>query len=267
MQMPGAAHSASFTLDRARFDGVLFDLDGVVTKTATVHARAWQAMFDDFLRAWEKQTGRKQLPFDVVQDYSRYVDGLPREEGVRRFLASRGISLPQGTSSDPADAQTIHALATRKNALLLELIRNQGVEVYPSTVELIRALRGCGLRTAVVSSSANCREILASVGLLPLFDARVDGIDLARGELRGKPAPDTFLEAARRLSVTPGRAVVVEDAAAGVEAGHTGGFGAVIGVDRLGRPEALARAGATVVVEDLSQIAASAECQPDQAQP
>ncbi len=261
------AHATAFTLDRSRFDGVLFDLDGVVTRTATVHARAWKAMFDDFLRAWGKQNGGEQAPFDVVQDYSRYVDGLPREEGVRRFLASRGISLPQGQASDPPDAQTVFALATRKNRLLLDLIHSQGVEVYPSTVDLIHALRDRGFRIAVVSSSANCREILASVGLLALFDARVDGIDLARGELRGKPAPDTFLEAARRLGATPARAVVVEDAAAGIEAGRAGHFGAVIGVDRLGRPDALARAGATVVVEDLSQIAAGTDCDSGRAEP
>jgi alpha,alpha-trehalase len=242
------------TFTRSRFDGVLFDLDGVITKTAKVHALAWKTMFDGFLREWTKRTGQAQPAFDIVSDYARYVDGLPRQDGVARFLASRGIVLPQGHSSDPPEAQTIVGLGNRKNALLLELIRQHGVEVFPSTVSLIRQLRRHGYRIAVVSSSANCREILASAGLLELFDARVDGLDLARGGLRGKPAPDTFLEAARRLGISPSRAAVVEDAVAGVEAGHTGGFGAVIGVDRLGQADALAQAGATVVVNDLSLV-------------
>jgi beta-phosphoglucomutase family hydrolase len=247
-----------FMFTRSRFDGVLFDLDGVITKTSEVHALAWKAMFDQFLQEWTNHTGQKQRPFDIVGDYGRYVDGLPRHEGVARFLAARGIVLPQGQESDRPEAETIFGLGNRKNALLLELIRRHGVEVYPSTVSLIRELRRCGYRIAVVSSSANCREILASAGLLDLFDARVDGLDLARGGLRGKPAPDTFLEAARRLGISPSRAVVVEDAVAGVEAGHAGGFGAVIGVDRLGQTDALAQAGATVVVEDLSFVAAIA---------
>ncbi|WP_292936238.1 beta-phosphoglucomutase family hydrolase [Noviherbaspirillum sp.] len=261
MDMPQTAFAsnAAFTLTRTRFDAVLFDLDGVVTKTATVHARAWKAMFDDFLQEWSKQSGREQPPFDIVQDYARFVDGLPRHEGIRRFLASRDIVLPQGDAFDPPEAHTMSGLGKRKNALLLDVIHHDGVEVYASTVALIRALRRDGFRIAVVSSSANCREFLAAAGVLDLFDVRVDGLDLARGELRGKPAPDTFLEAARRLGVEASRAVVVEDASAGVEAGRAGGFGAVIGVDRLGRPDALARAGATVVVSDLSWIAESTE--------
>lgn len=248
-----------FTFTRSRFDGALFDLDGVVTKTAVVHARAWKAMFDDFLREWERRTGQHQRPFDIEEDYARHVDGLPRYEGVARFLASRGITLPQGQASDPPDAQTVFGLGTRKNALLLDLIRTQGVDVYPSSVALIRTLRRRGYRIAVVSSSANCRDILLSAGLLDLFDVRVDGVDLAQQHLRGKPAPDAFLEAARRLEVRPPRAAVLEDAIAGVEAGRAGGFGAVIGVDRLDQAAALKQAGATVVVQDLVDVDVDAD--------
>lgn len=257
MQLPQftADKEILFTFTRSRFDGVLFDLDGVITNTATVHALAWKAMFDDFLQEWTEHTGVAQPAFDIVHDYARYVDGLPRQEGVARFLASRGIALPRGQTSDPPEAHTIAGLGNRKNALLLELIHRYGVDVYPSTVSLIRQLRRCGYRIAIVSSSANCRDILASARLLDLFDARVDGLDLARQQLCGKPAPDTFLEAARRLNVTPPRAAVVEDAIAGVQAGHAGGFGAVIGVDRLGQADALTQAGATVVVQDLAQVA------------
>lgn len=250
-----AERKTLFTFTRSQFDGVLFDLDGVITNTATVHARAWKTMFDDFLRDWSERTGQQQSAFDIATDYARYVDGLPRYEGVARFLASRGIALPQGEMSDPAEAHTIAGLGNRKNTLVLALIREHGVDVYPTSVSLIHDLRGVGYRIAIVSSSANCREILAAARLLDLFDARVDGIDLKQHRLRGKPAPDTFLEAARRLNIAPQRAAVVEDATAGVEAGRAGGFGAVIGVDRLGQAHALAQAGATVVVQDLAQVA------------
>ncbi|HEX7635313.1 MAG TPA: beta-phosphoglucomutase family hydrolase [Noviherbaspirillum sp.] len=256
MHQVTAAKEILFTFTRSLLDGVLFDLDGVVTNTATVHARAWKTMFDDFLQQWTKRTGPPQSAFDIVHDYARYVDGLPRLEGAARFLASRGITLPQGLASDPPGTRTIAALANWKNALLLELIRRHGVDVYPTTVSLLRDLRHGGYRIAVVSSSANCLAILESAGLLDVFDARVDGLDLARQRLRGKPAPDAFLEAARRLDVAPPRAAVVEDAVAGVQAGHAGGFGVVIGVDRLGQADALTQAGATVVVQDLAQTAA-----------
>ena len=257
MLAPVAARDIRFTLTRARFDGVLFDLDGVITRTAVLHARAWKAMFDAFLREWSERTGRRQPPFELDADYARYVDGLPRQEGVIRFLASRGIVLPPGQPSDPPQAHTLAALGKRKNTLLLDMLKQGGVEVYATSVALIRSLRRDGYRLAVVSSSKNCRAILASAGLLDLFDTRVDGEDLARQQLRGKPEPDTFLEAARRLGIAPRRAAVVEDAVAGVQAGRAGGFGAVIGVDRLGQAEALARAGASVVVQDLAQVAAA----------
>jgi beta-phosphoglucomutase family hydrolase len=248
-----------FTFTRAQFDSVLFDLDGVITMTAKVHALAWKAMFDDFLREWSKRTGQEQAAFDLDSDYGQYVDGLPREEGVAHFLASRGIVLPHGQDAGPPEAETIVGLGKRKNALLLEMLHRHGVETYPSSVALIRELRRRGYRIAVVSSSANCREILANAGLLKLFDAGVDGLDLTAGRLRGKPAPDTFLEAARRLGSSPSRTAVIEDALAGVEAGRAGGFRAVIGVDRLGQADALMRSGATVVVDDLSLIAVAAD--------
>lgn len=255
MSTPVAARDIRFTLTRTRFDGILFDLDGVITRTAVLHARAWKAMFDAFLREWSERTGCRQPPFEFDADYAHYVDGLPRQEGAARFLASRGIVLPPGQPSDPPQAHTLAALGNRKNALLLDMLKQGGVEVYATSVALVRQLRRDGYRIAVVSSSKNCHAILASAGWLDLFDTRVDGEDLARQQLRGKPAPDTFLEAARRLGVAPPRAVVVEDAVAGVQAGRAGGFGAVIGVDRLGQAEALARAGATVVVQDLAQVA------------
>lgn len=263
MQMPQVTAESKplFTFTRSQFDGVLFDLDGVVTNTATVHARAWKTMFDDFLQDWTARTGQRQAAFDIATDYARYVDGLPRYEGVARFLASRGIALPQGEASDPPEAHTIDGLGNRKNALLLGLIRQHGVEVYPTSVSLLHDLRRSGYRTAVVSSSANCREILVAAGLLEQFDARVDGIDLKQHQLRGKPAPDTFLEAAHRLDIAPQRAAVIEDAVAGVEAGRAGGFGAVIGVDRLGQALALMQAGATVVVQDLAQVSVTPEKQ------
>lgn len=261
--MTQASSAIRFTFGRSRFDAVLFDLDGVITQTTKVHALAWKAMFDGFLTSWTQRTGQPQAAFDIVADYARHVDGLPRNEGVARFLASRGIVLPHGGDDDPADAATVVALGKRKNALLLDMIRGHGVDVYPSTVSLIRELRRRHFRIAVVSSSANCREILVSAGLLDLFDARVDGLDLAQGGLRGKPAPDAFLEAARRLGTDRSRAVVVEDAVSGVEAGHAGRFGAVIGVDRLGQAAALAQAGATVVVRDLSEVAVERCDQPE----
>jgi beta-phosphoglucomutase family hydrolase len=253
------AMAPALTLKRAQFDAVLFDLDGVLTRTATVHARAWQRMFDDFLKDWAQRSGQAQPPFDIVQDYRRYLDGMPRQDGVARFLESRNIVLPHGDKSDPPEARTVYGLGNRKNVLLLAMIREGGVEVYPSSIALVDALRRHGFRMAVVSSSENCGEILAAIGLHDRFAAQVDGLALARGHLRGKPAPDAYLEAARRLNASPGRAVVVEDAIAGVEAGRAGGFGAVIGVDRLGQAEALRQAGATTVVADLSQLAVGDE--------
>jgi len=238
-------------------DGIragLFDLDGVLTKTATVHAAAWKEMFDDFLRARAAETGRPFVPFDLHEDYDRYVDGKKRADGVRSFLASRGIELPEGSPDDPPAAATIHGLGNRKNELVLARMAD-GVEVYPGSVRYVEALRDAGLPRAVVSSSANTKTVLAVTGLDKLFDTVVDGVVADRENLAGKPAPDTFLAAARRLGVPPEQAAVFEDALAGVEAGRAGKFGCVVGVDRVGQADDLRRHGADVVVTDLAELA------------
>ncbi|MEA2233579.1 MAG: hypothetical protein QOD83_3395 [Solirubrobacteraceae bacterium] len=226
----------------------LFDLDGVLTRTAEVHARAWKTTFDEFLRT------RDQPPFELPRDYDEYVDGKPRLDGVRSFLRSRGIELPEGAPDDPVTTQTIHALGTRKNELVLKLIRADGVEVYEGSVRYVQAARDAGLRRAVVSSSANCREVLQAAGIEHLFEAVVDGVVAQREGLRGKPAPDMFLFGARQLDTEPARAAVFEDALAGVAAGRAGGFGYVVGVDRTGQAEALRRHGADIVVQDLAEL-------------
>lgn len=232
----------------------LFDLDGVLTKTAEVHAAAWKEMFDAFLAAHAERTGQAFSPFDQVRDYDEYVDGKPRYDGVRSFLASRGIRLPEGDRSDPPTAETVCGLGNRKNELVLSLIRRVGVAAYPGSVEYVRATRDEGLARAVVSSSANCREVLRAAGIDDLFDVRIDGIVAQRERLKGKPAPDTFLAAARAVGVRPAEAAVFEDALAGVSAGRAGRFGYVVGVDRVGQAEALRAHGADVVVADLAAL-------------
>ncbi|HEX9034426.1 MAG TPA: beta-phosphoglucomutase family hydrolase [Streptosporangiaceae bacterium] len=235
--------------------GCLFDLDGVLTKTAQVHDAAWKEMFDDFLRDRAERTGGSFVPFDPVRDYDEYVDGKPRAEGTRSFLASRGIELPEGDHGDPPRAQTINGLGNRKNEIVLRRMRTDGVQVYEGSVRYVRAVRDAGLRRAVVSSSANCAEVLKAAGIADLFDARIDGIVAEHDHLRGKPAPDTFLAGARALNLEPAQAAVFEDALAGVAAGRAGGFGLVVGVDRAGQAAELASHGADVVVSDLSELA------------
>ena len=239
-------------VDARDFDAVIFDLDGVITRTARVHAAAWKRLFDDFLRARAGRMGVPFQPFDVDTDYPRNVDGKPRFEGVASFLQSRGIDLQWGEPGDSEDAETIYGLGNRKNRYFHEHLARKGVEVFESSVRLLRALRRAGIRTALVSSSRNAAAVLEAAGIVDLFDTRIDGVDLARLHLKGKPAPDLFLLAAERLGVAPARAVVVEDAVSGVEAGKAGGFGHVIGVDRRGMPEALRQAGADLVVSDLA---------------
>jgi beta-phosphoglucomutase family hydrolase len=234
--------------------GCLFDLDGVLTKTATLHAAAWTEMFNDFLRQRATQTGQPFVPFDRVKDYEQYVDGKPRIDGTRSFLASRGINLPDGREDDPPDAQTNYGLGNRKNEILLRLIAAKGVEVYQNSVRYVRAVRDHGLRRAVVSSSENCREVLEAAHIEDLFEVRIDGIVAKRDHLRGKPAPDTYLAGARALGLEPAAAVVFEDALAGVEAGRAGRFGYVVGIDRLGQAAALREHGADVVVTDLAEL-------------
>jgi beta-phosphoglucomutase family hydrolase len=232
----------------------LFDLDGVLTQTAKVHAAAWKEMFDAYLRERAAQTGKRFVPFDAVADYDEYVDGKPRYDGVRSFLASRGIELSEGEPGDLRSAETVHGLGDRKNELVLRLIRERGVEAYEGSVRYLQAAQKAGLRRAVVSSSSNCREVVAAAGIEDLLEVRVDGIVAERERLRGKPAPDTFLAGARALGVAPAAAAVFEDALAGVAAGHAGGFGCVVGVDRVGQAEALREHGADVVVSDLAEL-------------
>lgn len=239
-------------IDRRRIDALLFDLDGVVTRTAVVHAAAWKRLFDDFLR--RQALGQTWQPFDIESDYRRYVDGKPRHDGVRSFLQSRGLILPEGTREDGPEAETVHGLAERKNGYVLAHLAEKGVQPYEAAVTVLREARARGFKTAVVSASENCAAVLAAASLAELFDVRVDGTDIARLALRGKPAPDTFLEAARRLGVEPARTVVLEDALAGVQAGRAGGFALVVGVDRVGHAEALRCNGADVVVTRLSEI-------------
>jgi beta-phosphoglucomutase family hydrolase len=232
----------------------LFDLDGVLTQTAKIHAQAWKEMFDDFLRDWADRQGEPFEPFDRPTDYDEYVDGLPRLDGVRSFLESRGIELPMGSSMDPPEMETVHALGTRKNDLVLELIRQQGVEPYQGSVRFVEAAREQGLRRAVVSSSTNCQDVLVAAGIDQFFEVRIDGVVAEREGLAGKPAPDTFLAGARALGAEPSEATVLEDALAGVEAGRAGKFGWVVGVDRTGQAQALKRRGADVVVQDLAEL-------------
>jgi beta-phosphoglucomutase family hydrolase len=232
----------------------LFDLDGVITKTAVVHAAAWKKAFDAFLREREGEDFR---PFDAARDYEEYVDGKPRADGVRSFLASRGIELPEGRADDPPDKPTVQGLGNRKNETLLEKIRTDGVEAYEGTLRYIDGVRAQGMRTAVVSSSANCRDVLRAIGAESLFDVRIDGVVAAERQLPGKPRPDTFLAAARDLGVEPSEAAVFEDALAGMDAGRSGHFGYVVGVDRVGQADALRAHGADRVVKDLSELEAA----------
>jgi beta-phosphoglucomutase family hydrolase len=235
-----------------RIRACLFDLDGVLTPTATVHAAAWKEMFDEYLRGRAERTLEPFEPFEA-HDYQAYVDGKQRADGVRSFLASRGIELAQGAPDDPPDAETVAGLGNRKNDLVLTLLERDGVAPYDGSVRYVRAAREAGLRCAVVSSSANTRAVLRAAEILDPFDVIVDGVVAVRDGLRGKPAPDTFLAAARALDVEPAQGAVFEDALAGVEAGRAGGF-YVVGVDRVGQAEALREHGADVVVSDLAEL-------------
>jgi HAD superfamily hydrolase (TIGR01509 family) len=229
-------------------------MDGVLTQTATVHAAAWQEMFDNFLRARAQATGEPFVPFDPVRDYDEYVDGRPRDEGTGSFLASRGIHLAAGAADDPPGTPTIHGLGNAKNEILLRRLHTDGVHAYPGSVRYLRAARDAGLRRAVVSSSANTAEVLAAAGIGDLFDARIDGVVAANEHLRGKPSPDTYLAGAKALGLAPAAAAVFEDALAGVAAGRAGQFGYVVGVDRVGQAGALREHGADVVVTDLGEL-------------
>ncbi len=247
---PAATPGTPFAGVRA----LLFDLDGVLTRTATLHAASWKRLFDEYLSARSKRTGEPFVPFDLVDDYRRYVDGKPRYDGVRSFLAARGVTLPWGSPSDPPTRETVCGLGNRKDGYFEQALRERGVETFPEAIALVRDARANGMKTAVVSSSKNCAPILRRAGILDLFDARVDGVEAERLRLPGKPAPDTFLEAARRLGVPPDHAVVVEDAISGVDAGKRGGF-RVVGVDEGGHGSALREHGADLVVSHLGEFA------------
>ena len=248
MQTAPSQRPSRHDADVTGYSALLFDLDGVITRTATVHAAAWKRLFDDFLGP------RGGAPFDIATDYPRYVDGRPRYDAVTSVLGSRGIVLPWGSPADPPGEETVCALGNAKNRLFTEALHRHGVEVFDDSVALIRAARRHGRRMAVVSASENCADILQQAGLLELFEATVTGLDVARLGLRGKPAPDTFLRAADLLGVRPAEAVVFEDALSGVQAGRAGGFGLVVGVDRGGAADALLRSGADIACSDLRRL-------------
>jgi beta-phosphoglucomutase family hydrolase len=232
----------------------LFDLDGVLTDTASVHRKAWKAMFDSYLQRRAQRRGDPFVPFDIAADYQTYIDGKKREDGVRSFLAARGITLPEGNLDDHASAETVHGLGNRKNELFQQAIHEDGVKVFEGSRGYLEAVTAAGLAVAVVSSSANTREVLEVTGLEKFVQQRVDGVTMREEHIPGKPAPDSFLRAAVLLGAQPEEAAVFEDALAGVEAGRSGHFGCVVGVDRVGQAEALRRKGADIVVTDLAEL-------------
>jgi beta-phosphoglucomutase family hydrolase len=232
----------------------LFDLDGVLTDTASVHRKAWKTMFDDFLRQWSEEHKTTFVPFDVDADYLTYVDGKTREDGVRAFLASRDIKLPDGDPDDGPTAQTVSGLGNAKNKMFLHTVDTDGVKVFEGSRRYLEAVTSAGLAVAVVSSSANTRQVLEVTGLAKFVQKRVDGVMLREQHIAGKPAPDSYLEGARLLDVAPAEAAVYEDALSGVAAGRAGHFGLVVGVDRVGQADALRKNGADVVVKDLAEL-------------
>ena len=241
-------------LDLRPYNAVLFDLDGVLTRTADLHAAAWKQLFDEYLRADAAQKDTLFVPFDIDRDYRLFVDGKARHEGVKSFLDSRGIPLPLGSPGDGPDQETIYGLGNKKDRYFDAQLREKGVVVYPSTGRFLSNAKAHGLKTALVSSSHHAHEILETTGLSPFFDVRIDGYEIDRLHLHGKPAPDSFLEAARRLGVPPPKGIVIEDALSGVQAGRAGGFGLVIGLNRRDQAEALKQHGADVVVADLAEL-------------
>jgi beta-phosphoglucomutase family hydrolase len=248
------ARRAEYPVDVGAYQAWLFDLDGVLTQTATVHAAAWKQAFDAFLAEEGARSRRTFAPFNEVTDYEQYVDGEPRADGVRNFLTARGITLPEGDDDDPEDARTVQGVGNRKNALVLDLMKSTGVAVYEGSIRLVKTLRARGIRLAVVSASENTAAALVAAGIADLFDARIDGQVVKQRHLAGKPAPDSYLEGAKALGVEAGDAVVIEDALAGVEAGRAGHFGLVIGVNRHDYADQLLAHGADIVVADLAEL-------------
>jgi beta-phosphoglucomutase family hydrolase len=251
MPQPETEHA----ITRDRYDAVLLDLDGVITDTASVHAACWKQMFDEYLQNRATQRGEVFRPFDIATDYRLHVDGKPRFDGVRDFLTSRGIRLPEGSPDDLPEAETVGGLGNRKNDLVNKIIEDVGVEPYEGSVKLLHRLRGQGFKIAIVTSSQNCTTVLKAAKLADFFDVQVDGNTIHAQHLAGKPAPDTFLVAAKLLGIDPVRAIVIEDAISGVEAGSAGGFGLVIGVARKDNAEELRHHGAHLAVNDLGELA------------
>lgn len=246
-------------IDWGQFRAVLFDLDGVITQSAKVHAAAWKSVFDDFLARHSKATGTAFEPFDIQCDYARHVDGLPRRDGIRAFLKSRGLSLAESSPEADPTTDTIAGLASQKNAAFLKILNRDGISVYPDALVLLRDVEGHGCRTALITSSRNCAAVLAAADLTGRFNVEIDGVVAARLNLAGKPAADTFLEAARRLEVAPGETALVEDSLAGIKAASAGGFALVVAVDRAGIAQELHAAGADLVVADLTCLVEGAE--------
>lgn len=240
-----------FNGDKTSFGAAILDMDGVITKTAVIHAKAWKQMFDEFL---ERIEGADSKPLDINKDYHLYIDGIPRHDGIRSFLGSRNISLPDGKPEDPPEADTVFGLGKRKNSIFLSVLEKEGVEVYDDALEVMRIWKKNSIRLAVISSSRNCRHIIDKAGLSDFFDARVDGETLIKENLKGKPEPDMFLRACDLLGLTAGRSIVIEDAISGVEAGIKGNFGLVVGVARNKARELLENAGADVVVDKLTDL-------------
>jgi beta-phosphoglucomutase family hydrolase len=255
-RQPSARTESRHAISRGLYEAVLLDLDGVITDTARIHAACWKQMFDEYLQNRATRKGEMFRPFDLATEYRLYVDGKPRYDGVRDFLKARNIQLPEGSPDDPPQAETVAGLGNRKNELVNKIIEDKGVEPYEGSVELIRQLRSRGFKIAVVTSSQNCTAVLKSAKVDDFFDAQVDGNVIHAQHLAGKPAPDTFLMAAKLLGVEPAQAVVIEDALSGVEAGSAGGFGLVIGVARMGNAEELMQHGAHLVVNDLGELVA-----------
>ncbi|WP_193561345.1 HAD family hydrolase [Mycolicibacterium hodleri] len=254
MRRPSSPPTATLLGLPSRMRACLFDLDGVLTQTATVHAAAWKEIFDSFLKEQAAESNTPYVAFDAVSDYDAYVDGKSRADGTRSFLLSRSIDLPEGDVGDRVDAKTINGVGNAKNAILIRRIRQDGVQAYPGSVRYLRAVRSAGLHTAVVSSSANCAEVLLAAGIADLFETRIDGATVTARRLSGKPAPDTYLAAAAELGVPPADAAVFEDALSGVQAARSGGFGFVVGVDRVGQAVALRSNGADIVISDLAKL-------------
>lgn len=236
------------------YQGLIFDLDGVITQTAKVHAKAWKKMFDEFLSRLSDEEDTEYEPLDIETDYPKYIDGIPRYDGVREFLKSRDIELPEGEPSDPPEKRTVCGLGNRKNELFLETLKEEGAEVYEDTVEMIQKWRKAGLKIAVISSSKNCKPVLETAGILHLFDARVDGVISAEENIPGKPEPDIFFEAADRLKLDPAECVVFEDAIAGVSAAQKGDFGLTVGVARQGNDQDLLDNGADITVSKITEL-------------